>query len=111
MAYFAYKASSFTGGDLSGWKDCVENVDTMEYMFEGSAFTGNVSGWQLNSLTNMQRMFYNRIGYSAEVGDWWIGNVQNMFQAFVGANITADLSNWDGKTRIVLYSCTKYCIV
>ena len=56
MAYMFYmfsRASAFNG-NLSGWN--VSSVTDMSSMFDGaSSFNGNLSGWDVSSVTDMDR--------------------------------------------------------
>jgi len=48
-------SSSEFNGDISGWNiSCVTN---MEYMFSSSEFNGDISGWNISCVTNMRAMF------------------------------------------------------
>ena len=67
-------ADAFTGGDLSGWADCVYALEDASQAFRATKFTGSVAGWQLYSLTNMFEMFYQCYGCKPDVGDWWVGD-------------------------------------
>ena len=89
-------AVAFTGGDLSGWADCVYNVQTTESMFQGAtSFNGTVVGWELSANTDMQAMFHN-CQCNPDVGEWWVGAVRNMDWSFDQSDLQADISGWDG---------------
>ena len=43
-------------GDISGWD--VSSVTNMEDMFHNTPFNGDISGWDVSSVTNMAYMFH-----------------------------------------------------
>jgi hypothetical protein len=44
-------------GDISRWN--VSSVTDMSYMFHSTPFDGDISGWNVSSVTNMEWMFCN----------------------------------------------------
>ena len=42
-------------GDISGWD--VSNVQNMEGMFQRSHFYGDISGWDVSNVQKMEQMF------------------------------------------------------
>ena len=97
---FAYGATSYQGGNLTGWAPCVGSATSMSQMFRGANFTGEAQGWQLTKVTDMKYMFYGNAFFQADsISDWWVGNVEDMSFAFMYATaFNADLSNWDGES-------------
>jgi hypothetical protein len=43
-------------GDISGWD--VSSVTNMGGMFSSTPFNGDISGWNVSSVTNMEYMFW-----------------------------------------------------
>ena len=92
-------ATSFSGGDLSGWADCLYNVQNANRMFRGAtSLSGTVAGWNFLELTDMEEMFYNCY-CKPDVGEWWVGKVTNMKRSFLSSGLEADISGWDGTLK------------
>jgi surface protein len=47
--------STVFNGDISGWD--VSNVEDMDNMFQNSEFDGNISKWNVKSVKSMEDMF------------------------------------------------------
>jgi surface protein len=89
---FAY-ATSFNG-DLSAWD--VSSVTNMYYMFEeATSFNSDLSGWDVSSVTNMGGMFaYTE--FNGDISAWDVSSVTNMSYMFEEAtSFNGDLSAWD----------------
>jgi surface protein len=52
---FMMDSSSFNG-DISGWD--VSSVTNMYAMFSNSQFDGDISGWNVSSVTNMSDIIF-----------------------------------------------------
>ena len=82
-------------GDISGWD--VSNVTNMEDMFCRCKYSGNVgdiSGWDVSSVTNMSGMF-EYSNYNGDISDWDVSNVRDMGYMFADIKYTGDISKWD----------------
>ncbi|MEX0315794.1 MAG: BspA family leucine-rich repeat surface protein, partial [Allomuricauda sp.] len=77
---FSY-CDSFNG-DLSGWN--LENVESMYRMFfEATSFTGlGLETWDTQNVTTMQNMFANASSFNGDLGNWKTENVTSMFGMF-----------------------------
>ena len=63
-------ASSFNG-DISGWN--VSAVTNMDKMFLGaSAFNGDISSWNVSAVTNMNGMFDGATSFDQNLGNWYV---------------------------------------
>ena len=68
-----FSSSSSFNGDISGWD--VSSVTDMSYMFLHSSFNGDISGWDVSSVTDMSYMFLplllqrRHLGVGRLVGD------------------------------------------
>merc|ERR1719162_2413191 len=63
-----YEASEFNG-DVSDWD--VSSVTDMNSMFdEATEFNGDVSDWDVSSVTDMKWMFYKATKFNGDVSDW-----------------------------------------
>ena len=75
--------------DLSG-------VSNMEDMFRDTSFTGNLSSWDVSSVTNMHGMFSSSSSFNGDLSSWKVSSVTDMSDMFNGASFfDGDLSSWD----------------
>ena len=66
------------------------NVINMYYMFGGSGVSSlDLSTWDVSSVTNMEKMFYNTINLiNLYFGDYWVtSNVTNMYMMFANSGV------------------------
>ena len=82
-------------GNLSGWD--VSSVTDMAGMFwNARSLDGNLSGWDVSSVTDMFAMFYNARSFGGDLSGWDVSSVTNMGDMFHGArSFGGDLSGWD----------------
>ena len=82
-------------GDLSGWD--VSSVTDMSSMFYYARyFNGNLSGWDVSSVTDMSSMFYYASYFNGDLSGWDVSSVTDMSSMFYYArNFNGDLSGWD----------------
>lgn len=61
------------------------------------AFNGDISGWNVGSVTDMQYMFYQAYVFNQDLSSWKTGKVVNMYAMFYQANsfTGASIANWD----------------
>jgi surface protein len=87
-------ASAFTS-DISAWD--VSNVTNMEAMFTRAfAFTSDLSAWNVSNVTNMCGMFWGASSFTSDLSTWNVSNVTNMCRMFWAASaFTSDISAWD----------------
>ncbi|MBC6425069.1 MAG: BspA family leucine-rich repeat surface protein, partial [Ekhidna sp.] len=78
-------------GDISRWD--VSSVTTMQFMFWKSSFNGNLSKWNVSSVTNMQGMF-GFSSFNGDLGEWDISSVTDMSFMFFG-NTSMSSENYD----------------
>lgn len=90
--------SSKFNGDISGWD--VSAVENMEGMFAKSEFTGengDISDWNVSSVENMQGMF-KVSKFNGDISKWKVRKVKNMSNMFYWSNFTGEngsISGWD----------------
>jgi surface protein len=69
----------------------------MQSMFDGaSSFNGNITSWNVGSVTNMIDMFRHARTFNQDISSWDVSNVTNMrgmFQISIAFN--QDISGWD----------------
>jgi surface protein len=76
--------SSEFNGDLSSWD--VSSVTNMSWMFSGAYnFNSSISTWDVSSVTDMRWMFYEAYNFNSDISSWDVSSVTNMFQMFEGA--------------------------
>jgi len=61
-------------------------------MFHSSTFNGDISNWDVSSVTNMRDMFYNST-FNGDISNWDINQVSN-FTNFM-TNVTLSTANYD----------------
>ena len=65
-------------------------------MFSWTPFNGDLSSWDVSSVTNMYSMFFACHFNNNSLANWDVSSVTNMGQMFYGATIfNEDLSSWD----------------
>ena len=87
------RASSFNG-DLSAWD--VSSVTDMYTMFSGaSSFNGDLSNWDVSSVTNMYAMFSGATSFNQPLNSWNVSSVTDMSAMFHDAlAFEQNLGNW-----------------
>ena len=82
-------------GDLSGWD--VSSVTNMSHMFlDADAFNGDISEWNVASVTDMESMFRDTESFNGDLSKWDVANVTNMRRMFRDAkSFNGDLSEWN----------------
>ncbi|MDZ7717563.1 MAG: BspA family leucine-rich repeat surface protein [Balneolaceae bacterium] len=93
--FSVFPAGSSFNGDLSNWN--VSTVTDMSAMFSGATtFNGNVGTWDVSSVTDMSFMFNNASSFNGDLSEWDVGKVTNMRNMFAGASsFNKDVSVWD----------------
>lgn len=90
-------------GDISHWD--VSSVTTMFSMFRNAeSFNQNLSDWDVSSVTNMSQMFYNSVNFNGDLSNWDVSNVTDMSYMFWEADVfNGDISNWDVSGVTTMY--------
>jgi surface protein len=47
---------------------------------------GNIAEWDVSSVSNMYRLFYNKPTFNSNIGGWNVASVSSMQQMFAGAS-------------------------
>ena len=89
--------SSFEG-DISAWD--VSSVTDMSFMFSGaSSFNSEMGNWDVSNVTNMSYMFSRAISFNNEIGNWDVSNVTDVSHMFSNAiSFNNEIGNWDVST-------------
>lgn len=70
-------------------------IDDMSYLFP-YGFCGDVSGWDVSNVKNMEGMFYECEDFNCDISGWDVSNVKYMSRMFCGCKkFNCDLSGWD----------------
>merc|ERR1719174_2215274 len=69
----------------------------MNSMFRSAtSFNGDISKWDLSSVTDMSQMFDSAPLFNSDISKWDVSSVTDMSQMFSFAeSFNVDLSNWD----------------
>ena len=71
-------------------------VSTRSMFLGASAFNGDVSSWDVSSVTDMAYMFFGAEVFDQDLSLWDVSNVTNMALMFNGASLfNQDLELWD----------------
>jgi surface protein len=80
-----FKGASSFSGDVSGWD--TSSVSDMSRMFEGaSTFNGYISGWDTASVLDMSSMFQGASSFNQPIGNWDTSSVTDMSFMFNSAS-------------------------
>lgn len=82
---------------------CTSSIIDMSGMFSSSIFpgprnnfNGDISSWDVSSVTHMYRMFWGAESFNGEIGSWDVSNVTDMGSMFQHADsFNQDIGGWD----------------
>jgi len=82
-------------GNISDWD--VSKVTDMSRLFTNRIyFNSDISAWDVSSVTNMRYMFGQAFLFNQDIGDWDTSNVTDMSATFENAiTFNGDISAWD----------------
>jgi surface protein len=82
-------------GDISKWD--VSSVTNMYYMFIGAfAFNQDISTWDVSEVTRMQGMFSGAASFNRDISNWDVSKVTIMKDMFYGAEaFNQPIGRWD----------------
>ena len=71
-------------------------VSTYSYSYSPSYFNGNITSWNVSSVTNMENMFGNLTVFNKDISTWDVSSVRRMGHMFQNTwYFNIDLSSWD----------------
>jgi surface protein len=70
-------------------------VLNMWRMFMNSQFSGDISKWDVSSVTVMDGMFFDNSQFNGDISKWDVSSVTEMENMFMGSKISGDISGWD----------------
>ena len=85
-------SNTLFSGDVSNWD--VSSVSDMTQMFANSQFDGDVSKWDVSSVTFMPGMFGGS-SFDGDVSNWNVSSVLNMSGMFQYTRFGSDVSGWN----------------
>ena len=90
-----FQSDTSFNGDISHWD--VSSVTTMNLMFSGaSIFDQDISNWDVSMVTNMTSMFFNATAFNQNIGSWNVSSVTAMNLMFgLASAFNGDISSWD----------------
>ncbi|MGI9256407.1 MAG: fibronectin type III domain-containing protein, partial [Salinispira sp.] len=70
-------------------------VTNMENMFKETSFNGDISGWDVSSVTTMRSMFRTTTVFNGDISGWDVSLVRDMTSMFQTSTVFAqDLDEW-----------------
>ena len=81
-------------GNISNWN--VSTVTNMHKMFINCTnFNQDINSWNVSAVTNMNSMFYNCPVFDQDISGWTVSSVTNMGDMFYGCtNFNQPINNW-----------------
>ncbi|WP_422105444.1 BspA family leucine-rich repeat surface protein [Winogradskyella sp.] len=88
-------AETDLNGDISAWD--VSTITNMSSMFSfADDFNQDISQWDVFNVTSMKEMFAYADDFNQDISQWNVSNVTNMSSMFEGAYVfNQDIGNWD----------------
>jgi surface protein len=84
-------------GNISGWD--VSKVENMEFMFrDAKSFNSDITKWDVSNVTRMYGMFIGCYTFNQQIGDWKVSNVESMGFMFCDCHdFNKELNSWKTK--------------
>ena len=80
--------------NIESWNTTSLSLTT--YMFAGTPFNQDISGWDVSNMTTMQEIFYGAFAFNQDISSWDVSNVINMNSTFLGAvAFNQPLNTWN----------------
>ena len=80
-------------GDISDWN--ISSVTGMTFMFSSAyAFNGDLSSWDTSRVTNMGGMFQHTRAFNGNISDWDVSGVSKITNIFRSSAFDQNLGNW-----------------
>jgi surface protein len=90
-----FQSARAFNGDLSSWN--VSSVTDMRTMFIGAeSFNQDISSWDVSNVVDMSRMFWNAKAFNQPLNDWDVSKVTTMDSMFYDAySFNQPLNSWN----------------
>ena len=74
----------------------LSETTTLKKCFANSDFNGDLSAWDVGTITNMDSLFASCMSFNQDISTWNVSNVTSMSHIFVRAYVfNQDISSWD----------------
>ena len=83
-------------------------ITDMSYLFSGSKFNGDISGWDVSNVDNMRGMFLDS-KFNGDISEWNIHSVFDMTFMFMNSNFSKDISKWNTRNVKLKLLCFEGC--
>jgi len=88
-----YYSKYHPNGSLN-WLDVSEITDMSFLFYKNEKFNGDISKWNVSSVTNMAGMFAESM-FNGDISKWDVSKVYSMAGMFAESKFSQDISNWD----------------
>ena len=65
----------------------VSKITDMSYLFEGTAFNGDISNWDVSNVKDMHGMFNGCKSFNQDISNWDVSNVKGTSDIFYNCPI------------------------
>ena len=83
-------------------------IEDMSYLFSGSKFNGDISGWDVSNVENMRGMFLDS-EFNGDISKWNIYNVFDMTFMFMNSKFSNNISKWNTRNVKLKLLCFESC--
>ena len=83
-------------------------ITDMSYLFSGSKFNGDISGWDVSNVDNMRGMFLDS-EFNSDISKWNIHYVFDMSFMFMNSKFSNNISKWNTRNVKLKLLCFEGC--
>ena len=78
-------------------------LTTMENLFRGKRFTGDINYWDVSNVTSLKRAFRDNKYFNGDLSSWDVSSVTDMTETFRSAVFNGDITSWDVSSVTNMY--------